>query len=220
MSKSVWTRLCLIGLIICCSALCYAQGENISHCSTFLHRIGGIQAFASSGQYSYVLIEDWLIATYDISDIMHVNVLSTTALGAHYDAILAHEEQLFVFKDSGMLVYDLSQPTSPVLVSTVNMDGSYQGAAFYEDHLITHYNRTLAAWDITSYAQPLMVDDLVCPNSYRFCISGSNAIVANVYDNYLVVDLLDPTSLQVLGTSQGTVYGTLRAALGSNLLFY
>ena len=78
MLKSYWTRLFLIGLIICCASLCYAQGENISLYNTFATRLDNILGFASSGQYSYVL--HWpgglSVNIYDVTDLMDVNLVS------------------------------------------------------------------------------------------------------------------------------------------------
>lgn len=227
MLKSYWTRLCLIGLIICCASLCYAQGENISHCSTFMKRIDTISGFASSGQYTYVLgrnsVRDQFINIYDVSDIMNIEFVSTTALEIYdntlYHAVLVHGNCLFVFRDFGMVICDISQPMNPVLVSELAINGNYQESVLYADHLLTLYNRTLIAWNITSDSQPQIEDYFVYPEATALYLSGSNAILGTNGTQYSVVDVADPSNLQSLGINQNPVSGALKGVSGSNLFF-
>ena len=225
--KSLKVCLCTFGLLIALVTCVYAQGANIGESRVLTNNLGGINAFSSSGQYSYVLCVEnpnvYLIKVLDVSDNMNIRLLSSTPIASppfdeYYYKLKLEGNTLCIIGTHLVNIFDISAPLDPVWQAQFRVDGTYRGAELYENHLLAVFGDQLWSWDLSDPAAPVLADSLSCSSPYALFVSGSLAFIRLYNGSYELVDISDPANLISLGTNQDPIEGTLVGVSGNTLI--
>jgi len=160
-------------------------------CNSFANANG----VAISGDYAYVVDEDFGLRVVDISDPTSPALIATcNTPGASYGIAISGDYAYVADGSSGLQVISIVDPGAPTVVGSVDTPGGAYGVAISGDYAcVADGSFGLHVIGVSNPASPTLMGSYDTPGSARgVVVSGDYAFVADYSFGFLVIDVSDP----------------------------
>lgn len=192
------------------------QTAEITEIGSFYSGYGNVQAYQSSGDYAYVLFNDYrhsaynlLVFSLDGSSVPETECMISLPMPDYYRTLALEGQRLVVASDRYLLLYDISNPIDPVLSVSQTCQGVMSGAILMGDYLITLQDAYLRAYNLITPGSISLTDSMYVGDTNSLYQLNIDTVVTNG-NPHKVVHLTDsgtfdePQALNLTSSLAGT----------------